>query len=224
MVSGTDDTGTGIFVRFPLPEQRLFRNRATEDILLLFARNPHEEFTVTELRDVTGHGGDTVGTAIEVLSAADLVETRSEGRKRLVSANRDRFTVPEDPLLSVPQEEFRSPLKAFLDELDRVDAEVVGVVLFGSVARGRADRTSDIDLQVVVDGDLLTARRDLHAVRQEIEGQRFDGHRYEFELLVESTDSVESYGEKLREIYSEGIVLRGSDRLTELKRGVFSGE
>jgi predicted nucleotidyltransferase len=224
MPSITEEPGSGVFVPFPLPDVRLFRNQAIEDVLLLFVRNPHETFTVTELRDVTGAGGDTIATAIEVLEAADIIETRREGRKKLIEANKDRFENPDDPLLSVPQEAFRTPIEAFLDRIEDVETTIVGVVLFGSVARGEADRASDIDLQVIVDGDLVGARRELHDVRQDIENERFDGDRYAFQLLVESVESVENYGEKLQEVFSEGIVLEGSERLTELKRGVFSGE
>lgn len=224
MTSVSGESGSGVCVQFPLPDQRLFRNQATEDVLLLLLRNPHTEFTVTELRNVTDHGGDTVGTALEVLDAANLVRTRSEGRKRLVSANRDRFYNPEDPVLSIPQEEFRTPVRAFLDELDDVPFELVGVILFGSVARGEADRASDIDVQVLVEDALTESRRRLHDARQAVEGQKFDGQRYEFQLLVESVESAESYGKDLQEIFSEGITLYSTDTMDEVKEAVFSGE
>lgn len=223
MVSDTDESGSGVYIQFPLPEERLFRNRAIEDVLLLFIRNPHQEFSVTELRNVTGHGGDTIDTAIQVLDAADLIHTRHDGRRKLIAANRDRFHNPDDPLLSIPQEAFRSPVKAFLDTLDEAEIEIVGVILFGSVARGEADRASDIDLQVVVDDDLTGARRTLHDIRQEVENQTFDGERYELQLLVESVESAESYGEKLQEIFSEGITLYSTDRLDYVREVVFGG-
>lgn len=223
MVSDTDESGSGVYIRFPLPEERLFRNQAIEDILLLFIRNPHQEFSVTELRSVTEHGGDTIDTAIHVLEAADLIQTRHDGRKKLISANRNRFHNPDDPLLSIPQEPFRSPVKAFLEKLGEVEIEIVGVILFGSVARGEADRASDIDLQVIVDHDLTEARRTLHEIRQEIENQTFDEERYELQLLVESVSSAQSYGEKLQEIFSEGITLYSTDKLDDIREVVFSG-
>lgn len=223
MTSKTDEKGVGVYVHFPLPEERLFRNQATEDILRLFTRNPHQEFTVTELRETTGHGGDTIQTAIEVLEAAELIHARKEGRAKLISANRDRIHVPEDPLLSVPQEEFRAPIKAFLDGVQKLEIELVGIILFGSVARGEADRASDIDIQVIVDHKLTEARRSVHGVRQKVEEQRFDGERYEFQILVESVDSAENYGEKLQEIFSEGIKLQESAKLEEVEGVVFHG-
>jgi predicted nucleotidyltransferase len=68
------------------------------------------------------------------------------------------------------------------------------VVLSGSVARGEADRASDIDVEVIVENDLLEARRDLQEVRKEIENRRFDGDRYNIQLLVESVESAGNYG------------------------------
>lgn len=225
MVRITDDSGSGVYIQFPLPEERLFRNQAIEDILLLFIRNPHQEFTVTELRTVTGHGGDTIDTAIRVLEAADLINSRQEGRKKLISANRDRFHNPDDPLLSIPQEEFHTPVKEFLDKAKQNQGDnLVGIIIFGSVARGEADRASDIDIQVIVEDELTESRRELHDIRQEIENQTFAGERYELQLLVESMESAESYGEKLQEIFSEGITLYSTDRLEHVREVVFSGE
>lgn len=224
MDSITDESGSGVFVQFPLPDERLFRNQATEAILLLFVRNPHEEFTVTELREITNSGGATVQTAIDVLEAARLIQVRTEGRKKLVSANRDRFHNPTDPLLSIPQAEFRDPVKAFLEQVKRRQGDnLVGVILFGSVARGEADRASDIDVQVIVEANLVDSRRELQDSRQSIEDRTFDGQRYEIQLLVESVESAESYGEKLQEIFSEGIVLYSTDKLDQVREAVFDG-
>lgn len=225
MVRITDESGCGVYIRFPFPEDRLFRNQAVEDILRLFIRNPHQEFTVTELRNVTGRGGDTIDTAIKVLEAANLINTRQEGRKKLISANRDRFHKPGDPLLSIPQEEFRTPVKEFLGRAKRSQGDnLVAVILFGSVARGEADRASDIDIQVIVEEELTESRRELHDIRQEVENQSFGGERYELQLLVESVESAESYGEKLQEIFSEGITLYSTDRLEDVEEVVFRGE
>lgn len=223
MVSDADESGSGVYIEFPLPDERLFRNQAIEDILLLFVRNPHRELTVTDVRSVTGRGGDTVATAIDVLEKADLIETRREGRKKLISANRERFHNPDDPLLSVPQEQFRDPVEAFLDRLDQAETAIVGVILFGSVARGEADRASDIDIQVIVEKDPVTARRELQEIRKQVESQKFDGNRYEIQLLVESVESAKNYGEKLQEIFSEGITLYSTEKLDAVKEAVFDG-
>jgi len=49
-------------------------------------------------------------------------------------------------------------VQATITDADDVD-DLLGIVIFGSVARGEADSQSDIDCFVVVDGDRTTVRR-----------------------------------------------------------------
>lgn len=224
MVSDVDRDCSGVYIDVPLPEERIFRNQAMDDVVELLYRNPHEEFGIRQLRSVTGHGAQTVDTAITLLTELDLIQTRRDGNRKLISINRDRIRKPDDPILEIQQEGFRAPVKEFLDRIrEDQDGNLVGVILFGSVARGEADRTSDVDVQVIVKDDLTKSRRELHDVRQEIESQTFDGERYELQLLVESVATAESYGKKLREIFSEGITLYSTDELHDVKEVVFDG-
>lgn len=218
------DEQSGVFIRLPLPDEQVFRYQAADDILQLLYRNPHRAFTITELRRITGHGGKSVNNAIQILDSLELVEKGTEGRHSLISIDQKKIRKPDDPVLEIPQEEFREPVTKFLERAkNECGDDIVGVILFGSVARGEADRTSDIDLQVIVQNDLPKSRRELHDVRQAIEGQTFDGERYELQLLVESVETAESYGEKLREIFSEGIILYSTDELDDVKEVVFDG-
>ncbi|MDZ7849421.1 MAG: nucleotidyltransferase domain-containing protein [Halodesulfurarchaeum sp.] len=220
----TDQPTPGVLVPIPLPATRVFRNQAMDDVLSLLYRNPHEEFGVRELRDVTGHGAQTVDTALDLFTQLDLVETRRRGNQKLVRINQARIRKPDDPILEIPQEPFRAPVIAFLDELQAAQENVVGVLVFGSVARGEADRASDIDLFVVVADELMAARRTIHEIRQDLSNRTFDGSRYEFEVMVESVESANQYGEKLRTVLSEGIILQESAELEAVQEAVFHGE
>ncbi|WP_266081511.1 nucleotidyltransferase domain-containing protein [Haladaptatus caseinilyticus] len=60
--------------------------------------------------------------------------------------------------------------------------------MFGSVARGEADRKSEIDLFVLVEGDRTVVRRIVTEVVAELGDEQFDGDRYEFESYVESVE------------------------------------
>jgi len=102
--------------------------------------------------------------------------------------------------------------------------EVLGIVVFGSVARGEADRQSDIDLFVVVDGDRTSARRAITDVVAELSERRFDGDRFDFEPYVESEESAKRAGEKLRDIFAEGITVYGDGRLQSIRKAVFADE
>jgi len=215
------DEKSGVFLPIPLPEKQVFRYQAADDILELLYRNPHSEFTITQLRETTGHGGKSVDNAVKILENLNLITKTKQGRSSLIQIQQDRIQKPDDPLLRIPQKEFREPVKTLLEEIKQTDINTVGIILFGSVARGEADRASDIDIQVIVENNLLESRRTLQDLRQEVEDRKFDGNRYEIQLLVESVESAENYGEKLQEIFSEGITLHSTNKLDEIKEVVF---
>lgn len=218
------DEKNGVFLTLPLPDTQVFRYRAADDILNLLFRNPHEDFTITQLRETTGHGGKSVKNALEILDSLELIEKDREGRNSLIRINGERIQKPDDPIIEIAQSEFRAPVREFLEEAKENQKDnLIGVILFGSVARGEADRASDIDIQAIVDDDLLESRRELQDIRKKIEKQKFDGQRYEIQLLVESIESAESYGEKLQEIFSEGITLYSAEKLDQIREAVFDG-
>lgn len=218
------DETSGVFLPMPLPGKHVFRYKAADDILALLYRNPHEKFTITQLRSITDHGGKSVDNAIQILSSLDLVSKDREGRHSLIQINRERIRKPDDPIAEIPQEEFRDPVKAFSDGVkEQQGDDLVGILLFGSVARGTADRASDIDVQVIVEEDLLESRREIQDIKQEMEESTFGGDRYRFQVLVESVETAEQYGEKLREIFSEAITLYSTDQLEELRRVILNG-
>ncbi|QCC46220.1 nucleotidyltransferase domain-containing protein [Halobellus limi] len=194
-----------------------------QDVLDVLIDQPYATYSMSELATLTGANKGTISKAVRLLSELDAVETAQEGRARQVRINRERLTKP-DPVLSIPQVEFHQPVQAFLQRLQDELDELVGVVLFGSVARGEADRTSDIDLLVIVDGNKTAARRTVQSVVSDLEDQRFEGDRYTFQPIVESTDSVQRIGDRLRPQFDDGITLVGSDRLSGLRTEVYTDE
>lgn len=220
----TDQTCGGVLLPIPLAPDRIFRTQAMDDILELLYRNPHDQFAVRQLRDVTGHGAGTVDTALTLFEQNDLIRTRRAGNKKLISINRARVQKPDDPILEIPQEEFRDPITEFAEQVkDDQGSNLAGIIVFGSVARGEADRASDIDILVIVEDELLPARRQIQEIREHIEGNRFDGERYELEVLVESVETATQYGAKLTEIFSVGIKIHESDGLKQVTEDVLHG-
>lgn len=210
---------------FPFPEERIFRYQAMQDILHHLVNNPFEGFTQQELASMTGADVSSISRAVGLLEMVGLV-TVEEGVPSQIRIDQDHLE-RADPLFAIPQSQFRPPIDEFLTELrERVDTtdavtDIVGVVLFGSVARGDADRSSDIDLFVVVDGDGTIGRRIGTKIAREMEEQSFDGDRYQFEVLVETPDSAASRGGSLTEIFDEGIVLCQTDRFSEIREAAY---
>ena len=96
-------------------------------------------------------------------------------------------------------------MKAAVDELTSHLNGAVGIVLYGSVARGEADRRSDIDLWVLSQSDRAVNQRKANTVVRHLEDMTFDGSRYAYDIDVEVVQTVPTYTEDIREIVVSGI-------------------
>jgi len=221
---------------YPDPDTDVFRIGAADDILRLLADAHDTEFSIPELVDATAVTRSTVWRAVDLLdSIVDLLDSigaiqiRETPQRNYIAINPDRLQ-KDDPILGIPQSEFHAPIRAFVDRVQATIVDVddindlLGIVIFGSVARGEADRQSDIDCFVVVDGDRTTARRQITDVVADLQSERFDGDRFVFEPYVESAESAGRAGSKLHEIFAEGITVYGSDRLDALRKEVVADE
>ncbi|MFB6192344.1 MAG: nucleotidyltransferase domain-containing protein, partial [Haloarculaceae archaeon] len=132
-----------LYVPFPFGEEQVFRYEAMEDGLELLIRNPFREFSVRQLRDITDNGSKTTSRAVALLQQLRLVRVDESGRSKRVRLNRERVTIPDEPLFALPQDEFREPVRAFTDRAREEVPSFAALVVFGSVARGEADRRSD---------------------------------------------------------------------------------
>lgn len=213
----------------PGTETDVFRISAADEILRLLVDAHETEFTIAELVDATDLPRSTVWRAVQLLEEIDVIQIRKTPQRNYISIDPDHLKKP-DPVLAIEQEEFHTPVRAFitdvtaaLEETSAVDS-LVGIVLFGSVARGEADRKSDIDLFVVVEGDRTTARRCVTDIVSNLRERSFEGDRFEFEPYVETVDSALRAKEKLRPIFEEGICVYGTDALQSLRKEVFTDE
>lgn len=216
--SGTTQRVT-VALPVPAPEPDLFRHKATDDVLRLLVEKPYETFTIRELARLTDIPAQSVKRAVDVLEANELIEVENEGNRRLVGINRGRVSKPDDPVLRIPQPEFHRPVRAALDQLrDEID-DIRGVLVFGSVARGEADRQSDIDLWVLSEADRGAQHR-ANELSKELGNERFDGNRYEFQILVESPSSARNHGDRLEDIFVDSVTLVDSESLRQLEQEV----
>lgn len=210
-------------VRLPLPDEQVFRYAAMDEALEILARNPTEEFSNRDLQRLTGYGGPSVSKALSLLEAMGLIVRRDAGNRTLYRIDERRLRDADDPLIEIPQAEFREPLGRFVEQVNDEVPSIAGILCFGSVARGEADRASDVDLFVLVDedGDPVSARRTVSDVVRDLEEEPINGDRYEFEVFIESPESARKRGEDLRPILQEGIPLVESETFRRVKHEVF---
>lgn len=180
--------GTSIGLELPIRDPDLFKHGASQHVLNFLADNPDVDVSIRQLSTVTPMSERATREAIDALEANGLVETFHEGNARRVHVNRARLDRPEDPIRSIPQTHFQTPVRVARryveDELD----DVMGIVLFGSVARGDADRQSDVDLWVLVAGDHMQQQHEANKLAKHLDGLRIpptiamaDATRVDFE-------------------------------------------
>lgn len=214
---------------YPDPDVDVFRIGAADDILRLLADTHEAEFTIPQLVEQTGVTRSTVWRAVDLLDTIGAVQIRETPQRNYVRINTDRLQ-KDDPILAITQSAFQPPVRAFVERVQSVcdDTEdiddILGIIVFGSVARGDADRQSDIDLFVVVDGDRTTARRQITELVAALETERFAGDRFEFEPYVESAESAQRAAPKLREVFAEGVTLYDTEPLQDIKKEVLIDE
>lgn len=161
-----------------------------------------------------------VNGAVNALETVDLITVHREGRSNQIEINGTKLYKPDDRITLVPQTEFQQPIREVVTRLVETIGSDIGVVLFGSVARGNADRASDVDLFVVVPENRMEAQRNAHQIEKEIAAERFGGDRYEFHIVVETQESAPKH-DRISDVLTEGITLRVSDALEAVKQEVF---
>lgn len=211
---------SGIVLQLPCSEEKLFRYSATAPILNLLSDNVLTTFSIRELHRATGYSIENVSNAIKTLEAVGIVSVRTKGNQKRVEISSDRLLNPENSYPSIPQQEFRIPVKKACEELEKTLENIKGIVLFGSVATGTADRQSDIDLFVLVEDEQASNQRAAHEVAKSLGNTDIDGERYEYQILVESVGSAGNYGDKLRDVMTNCITIKDSAELAELKEEV----
>jgi poly(A) polymerase Pap1 len=92
---------------------------------------------------------------VNLLDSIGAIGIRETPQRNHIAIDPNRLQ-KDDPVLAIPQSEFQAPIRAFvarvqatLTEADDIN-NLLGIVIFGSVARGEAGRQSDIDCFAVV--------------------------------------------------------------------------
>jgi predicted nucleotidyltransferase len=164
------DPGKGASIELALPvrDAELFKHGATTYVLNFLSDNPDSNVSVRQLSKVVPLSERATREAINVLEANDLVETFHKGNARRVHINRSRLDNPTDPINNIPQTQFHPPVRIACHYIEEKLEEVQGIILFGSVARGEADRQSDIDLWVLVGGDQMQQRHNANKLAKHL--------------------------------------------------------
>jgi len=166
------DGRLGIRVPLPVRDGDLFKHGATSHVLQFLADNPDFSVSLRQLARVVQYTERSIRESVDVLETNDLVTAVPDGNARRVQINRDLLTTAEDPILSILQTEFQVPVRLAVQSLEGELEGVEGILLFGSVARGEADRQSDIDLWVLVKDDVVEQQHVANKLGKDLSNRR----------------------------------------------------
>ncbi|MGZ0747016.1 nucleotidyltransferase domain-containing protein [Haloparvum sp. AD34] len=214
-----------ISIDIPPRDARLFGSEALTSVLTFLSRHHEQSFSVSELAEAVEYSRKSVSNAVDVLASNDLVVDKQANRRRAIRIQPDRLFLPDDPFFQIPQPKFRKPAREATDKIVTQLENVLAVVVYGSVARGEADRRSDIDLWVLVENDRMAQQREANQIRKGIEDERFgeQAERYNFDIDVEVLSAIPNYTESICDILSEGITVYQEDEFETVENIVFHG-
>ena len=206
-----------ITVQIPATNPDIYRYEMTDRLLQFLIGRPFEGYSQRELASLFEVSPGSVANAVEVLEDNGLVLVERDGNKKLVRINRERVELPDEPVLRIPQVEFHEPVRRAVTELRDALGDVLGILVYGSVARGTADRKSDIDLWILVRESRGRNQRRAAEVGSELSERRIGGDRYDFHLVVESPNSVPAYTEDVAQIVTSGIPLYETEEFEQFR-------
>jgi len=154
------EKGASIGIPLPVRGSQLFTHGATPHILNFLSDNPDVDVSIRQLSQVVPMSERATREAVDALEANDLLRVYHRGNARRVHINKARLDKPDDPIRSIPQTEFQTPVRVACRYIKEELGDVRGIILFGSVTSGTADGQSDIDLWVLVADDHLQQRHD----------------------------------------------------------------
>lgn len=191
--------------------ENVFRYAVARDILLFLGKNRYKQFTISEIArnlDIRPNNGN-LRRALQALVSAGLLKEKKEGRGRFLKIKDDVILYPKDPYVQIPQDEFRDVVKNIMEKVKR-DRRVEKVILFGGVARGTADRMSDIDF-LVVSKDVMTSENKTSKIAHNCRtGKMFD-QRYGISFRVIDVEELKKPRGFIKDALLEGIVLYERD-------------
>ncbi|MBU0532569.1 nucleotidyltransferase domain-containing protein [Candidatus Micrarchaeota archaeon] len=163
--------------------------------------NPTKRFSIRELARITGLSVNASRYALEFMYKKDLVKLEKIGRTYQYQANLDNYIARQWKIL-FSLEEIENVVKMILE----TERSILNIILYGSVAIGKDDKNSDIDILVIADTDMKGKKViavAAHGTKREVNISIYSPQEWrvkasEDKIFYEHVivDSIALYGEK----------------------------
>lgn len=181
----------------------LFTSTQQKVLGLIFGQ-PERKFFATELIGLAGKGSGAVQRELSALTESGLVSIQEIGKQKYYYANASSPIFPELRGIALKTVGLVEPL---MQVLAKVEAKIDLALVYGSVAKGTAKASSDVDLLVVSDAVGLEELHDALAPAEELISRKINPTLY---TMSEFNERVRLENPFLRKVLAgETIVLIG---------------
>ena len=136
-------------MRFVNYLEEILSTKSEVKILRTLFKYPTKEFNENELARVSGVGQKTVNRAMPKYVSHGIVSVRTIGKANVYTLNPGHYIAEQLRSLFRAEEGAKQELKRLLGEAFQDDKTVISLVIFGSVAKGLEEPTSDIDVFIL---------------------------------------------------------------------------
>jgi predicted nucleotidyltransferase len=151
-----------------IPYDRFLKHKGIIDVLFSV---PGREFTIRELSKEAGSSYATTWRLMSALISMGALRSEVVGSSRLISVNEESPVIEDlEQLGEIDLLPHRKVAKRFAELVSRIP-NVLKVILFGSVAEGRATPDSDIDIAVVMMRRSKKAMREAYDMAADIQDE-----------------------------------------------------
>ena len=165
--------------------------------------NPTKRFSVRELERTSKLSIYSCKYSLDYMYERELVKLEKIGRTYQYQANLDNYLTRQWKIIfSLEELDASGVVKNIL----KTNVSALSIILYGSVAIGRDDKNSDIDMLIIADTDKKGKKRIAecaHGTKQEINISVYTPHEWKEKakkdkIFYESViiDSIALYGEK----------------------------
>ena len=135
-------------------------------VLRHLIRHKDWQFNITEMAKDTGINKGVLSRLISELGKENIIRVNSKGKIKLFSVNKENLFIKKVivPLFEKEDKFYYETLKRFVQKIK--DA-TISIILYGSVASGKAKLTSDIDVLVIVNKKDITLEDQINKIKEE---------------------------------------------------------
>ncbi|MFH0837249.1 MAG: nucleotidyltransferase domain-containing protein [Candidatus Aenigmatarchaeota archaeon] len=194
----------------------LFRYKITADVLNVLIRNRYRTFSISELAKMIERKENDLlfRKTLKELEKNLLIEIIKKKKLYEISINHEFVYDPSDKFLLISQNNYRIVVQEIIEKLNKTDA----VYLFGSVAEGKADRLSDIDIFIVSDSS--ETEKTAEKIKFHFAHKRHE--RYHINFYIETTRNFEKLIKNKEsvviKVIKHGIKLFSTERFEKVMR------